>query len=210
VSENIVLCGVGGQGTVLASKLIASAAMGRGLPVKTAETIGMAQRGGSVFSHVRIGADAASPFVARGTADLVIAFEPAEALRQLPFLRPGGAMVVSSRPVVPVSATIGGPAYDLEAIMSYLAAHVRRLTVVDADAAAADLGTARVLNVVLLSAAVSAGATGLTMDDLRAAVGERVPERFRELNGRALGWAAAHCAGPAAADAAHDTDTTRG
>jgi indolepyruvate ferredoxin oxidoreductase beta subunit len=210
VSENIVLCGVGGQGTVLASKLIASAAMGRGLPVKTAETIGMAQRGGSVFSHVRIGADAASPFVARGTADLVIAFEPAEALRQLPFLRPGGAMVVSSRPVVPVSATIGGPAYDLEAIMSYLAAHVRRLTVVDADAAAADLGTARVLNVVLLGAAVSAGATGLTMDDLRAAVGERVPERFRELNGRALGWAAAHRAGPAAADAAHDTDTTRG
>lgn len=209
MSENIVLCGVGGQGTVLASKLIASAAMGRGLPVKTAETIGMAQRGGSVFSHVRIGADAASPFVARGTADLVVAFEPAEALRQLPYLRADGAMVVSSRPVVPVTATIGGPAYDLEAIMSYLAAHVRRLTVVDADAAVADLGTARVMNVVLLGAAVSAGATGLTEGDLRAAVGERVPERFRELNERALGWAAAHGAGETTAGPARGADPAR-
>ena len=110
MSTNIVLCGVGGQGTVLASKLIATAAMGRGIPVKTAETIGMAQRGGSVFSHVRVGDGAASPLVGRGTADVIVAFEPAEAVRQLPFLRRGGAVVVSNRPVVPVSAMTGGPA----------------------------------------------------------------------------------------------------
>ena len=194
MSTNIVLCGVGGQGTVLASKLIATAAMGRGIPVKTAETIGMAQRGGSVFSHVRVGDGAASPLVGRGTADVIVAFEPAEAVRQLPFLRRGGAVVVSNRPVVPVSAMTGGPAYDLEAIMGYLRAQeasgrIGDLAVVDADRAAQELGSAKCLNVVLLGAAVRSGALGLSAEDVRSAIHERVPERFWELNDRALIWA---------------------
>ncbi len=194
MSTNIVLCGVGGQGTVLASKLIATAAMGRGIPVKTAETIGMAQRGGSVFSHVRVGDGAASPLVGRGTADVIVAFEPAEAVRQLPFLRRGGAVVVSNRPVVPVSAMTGGPAYDLEAIMGYLRAQeasgrIGDLAVVDADRAAQELGSAKCLNVVLLGAAVRSGALGLSAEDVRSAIHERVPERFWELNDRALAWA---------------------
>lgn len=194
MSTNIVLCGVGGQGTVLASKLIATAAMGRGIPVKTAETIGMAQRGGSVFSHVRVGEGAASPLVGRGTADVIVAFEPAEAVRQLPFLRRGGAVVVSNRPVVPVSAMTGGPAYDLEAIMGYLRAQeasgrIGDLAVVDADRAAQELGSAKCLNVVLLGAAVRSGALGLSAEDVRSAIHERVPERFWELNDRALAWA---------------------
>ena len=194
MSTNIVLCGVGGQGTVLASKLIATAAMGRGIPVKTAETIGMAQRGGSVFSHVRVGEGAASPLVGRGTADVIVAFEPAEAVRQLPFLRRGGAVVVSNRPVVPVSAMTGGPAYDLEAITGYLHAQeasgrIGDLAVVDADHAAQELGSAKCLNVVLLGAAVRSGALGLSAEDVRSAIHERVPERFWELNDRALAWA---------------------
>ena len=194
MSTNIVLCGVGGQGTVLASKLIATAAMGRGIPVKTAETIGMAQRGGSVFSHVRVGDGAASPLVGRGTADVIVAFEPAEAVRQLPFLRRGGAVVVSNRPVVPVSAMTGGPAYDLEAIMGYLRAQeasgrIGDLAVVDADRAAQELGSAKCLNVVLLGAAVRSGALGLSAEDVRSAIHERVPELFWELNDRALAWA---------------------
>ena len=140
-STNIILAGVGGQGAVLASKLLARAAMGRGLPVKTAETIGMAQRGGSVFSHVRLGEGAASPLVGRGRADAIVAFEPAEAVRQLPFLRPGGMVVTSDAPVVPVSAATGGPAYDLPAIMSYLRDRVgvKSLVIVDAAAAEAEL-----------------------------------------------------------------------
>ena len=194
MSTNIVLCGVGGQGTVLASKLIATAAMGRGIPVKTAETIGMAQRGGSVFSHVRVGDGAASPLVGRGTADVIVAFEPAEAVRQLPFLRRGGAVVVSNRPVVPVSAMTGGPTYDLEAIMGYLHAQeasgrIGDLAVVDADRAARELGSAKCLNVVLLGAAARSGALGLSAEDVRSAIHERVPERFWELNDRALAWA---------------------
>lgn len=190
MSDSIVLCGVGGQGTILASKLLAAAAMAKGLPVKTAETIGMAQRGGSVFSHVRIGDGAVSPLIGRGRADLIIAFEPAEAVRQLPYLREGGTVVVSTRPIIPVSATIGGPAYDLAAVMAYLRERVgEKLVVVDADAAAEALGSAKCLNVVLLGAAVRTGVLALTADDVRSAIAARLPERFHELNFRALDYA---------------------
>ena len=193
MSTNIVLCGVGGQGTILASKLIATAAMERGIPVKTAETIGMAQRGGSVFSHVRVGDEAVSPLVGRGKADVIVAFEPAEAVRQLPFLRHGGTVVVSNRPVVPVSSMTGGPAYDLDAIMSYLRAQeesgrIGVLSVVEARRAELELGSAKCLNVVLLGAAARSGTLGLSLEDMRHAVHERVPERFWELNDHALAW----------------------
>ena len=190
MSDSIVLCGVGGQGTILASKLLAAAAMSKGLPVKTAETIGMAQRGGSVFSHVRIGDGVASPLIGRGRADLIIAFEPAEAVRQLPYLREGGTVVVSTRPIIPVSATIGGPVYDLAAVMAYLREQVgEKLVVVDANAAAEALGSAKCLNVVLLGAAVRTGVLALTADDVRSAIAARLPERFHELNFRALDYA---------------------
>ncbi len=190
MSTNIILCGVGGQGTILASKLIASAAMGRNVAVKTAETIGMAQRGGSVFSHVRLGDGVASPLMARGTADLIIAFEPAEAVRQLPFLKPDGCVVVSSRPVVPVSAMTGGPAYEYEAIMAYLREQVANLVVVDADHAAAELGSAKCLNVVLLGAASRAGELGLTEEDLLTAIHTLLPNKLWELNEQALKYTA--------------------
>lgn len=186
---SVVLAGVGGQGAVLASKLLARAAMARGLHVRTAETIGMAQRGGSVVSHVRIGDGARSPLVGPGRADALVAFEPAEAARQLALLAPGGTLVTSDAPVVPVSAMTGGPAYDLPAIMDYLRASVpaERLVVVDAAAAERALGTARALNVVLLGAAARCGALApLTADDLADAVRAVVPERFRDLDLAAL------------------------
>ena len=191
MSTNVILAGVGGQGAVLASKLLARAAMERGLSVKTAETIGMAQRGGSVFSHVRMGEGAHSPLIGRGRADAIVAFEPAEAARQLPFLRSGGMVVTSGLPVVPVSAATGGPAYDLPAIMSYLRERVgeKNLAVVDASAAAGALGTAKALNVVLLGAAARAGALGpITVDDLAIAVRALVSPRFLDLDLTALMW----------------------
>ena len=102
--KDIVLCGVGGQGTVLASKLISDAAMAQGIPIMSAETIGMAQRGGSVFSHVRLGEGVYSPMIAEGEADLILAFEPGEAVRCFPYLKEGGTVVVSNRAVMPVTA----------------------------------------------------------------------------------------------------------
>ena len=189
MNKNIILCGVGGQGTILASRLIASAAMAADIPIKTAETIGMAQRGGSVMSHLRLGEGACAPLVAQGEADLIIGFEPGETVRMMPYLEKGGAVVVSKRPVMPVSAMIGQSSYDAEAMLQYLRDNVEHLTIVDADKAAAELGSARTLNVVLLGAALRSGELGLTEEDLEGAVRERVPAKFLELNRRALAWA---------------------
>ena len=188
MSKNIILCGVGGQGTILASRLIASAAMKKEVPIKTAETIGMAQRGGSVFSHLRMGEGANSPMIAKGEADLIIGFEPGETVRQLPYLKKDGAVVVSARPVMPVSAMIGKSRYDAQAMIEYLKAYVARLTVVDADLAAKELGSAKTLNVVLLGAAIRSGELGLEEEEIVQAIRERVPEKFWELNQKALRW----------------------
>ena len=100
-NRNIVLCGVGGQGTVLASKLLAAAAMSKDIRVMSAETIGMAQRGGSVFSHLRMGKNLYSPMIKTGTADLIIGFEPGETVRMLPYLKEHGQVVVSTHAIKP-------------------------------------------------------------------------------------------------------------
>ena len=184
--KDIILCGVGGQGTVLASRLISAAAMASRIPVQSAETIGMAQRGGSVFSHLRIGRDLCSPMIARGEADLILGFEPGEAVRLLPFLKPDGQVVVSSRPVMPVTAALADTGYRAETMLGYLSARVSRLTVVDAEKALKDVGSPKVLNLILLGAALRTGALGLDAEDLKAAVRRLIPERFHELNFRAL------------------------
>lgn len=186
MTVNTMLAGVGGQGTVLASKLIAQAAMDRGQNARTAETIGMAQRGGSVFSHVRIGEEIHSPMIPQGAADLIIGFEPAEAVRCLPYLKEGGTVVVSSRAVRPVTASLSGSDYDGTEMLSHLKEQVERLVVVDGEELCAQCGSAKVLNVALLGAAAASGALGMTLADLEQAVRQRVPERFVEMNLKAL------------------------
>lgn len=92
--KSCLLCGVGGQGTVLASRIIAAAAMEKGLHAKTAETIGMAQRGGSVVSHVRTGMEISSPMIPKGKADILIGFEPGEAVANIEYLKEGGTLIL--------------------------------------------------------------------------------------------------------------------
>ena len=186
--KNIILCGVGGQGTVLASRLISSAAMAKHIPVLSAETIGMAQRGGSVFSHLRMGEGLYSPMIARGEADLIIGFEPGEAVHLLPFLAQGGQMVVSSRAVMPVTAALSDTGYRAEDMLEYLSARVSGLTVVDAEKALREVGSPKVLNLILLGAALRSGALGLEAEDLKEAIRKLIPERFHELNFRALDY----------------------
>lgn len=192
MNKNIVLCGVGGQGTVLASKLIAAAAMKKGLSVMNAETIGMAQRGGSVFSHVRIGDDVCSPMIARGSADLIVGFEPGEAVRMLPFLKEGGQVVTSSRAILPVTAYLSGSSYNGEDMVSYLKSHVENLLVVDSEKACGELGSPKALNILLLGAAVSSGRLGFTEEDIKDAIAERLPERFHKMNFAALEYMRLH------------------
>ena len=188
MKKNIILCGVGGQGTILASRLIAAAAMAGDLPVHTAETIGMAQRGGSVFSHIRIGEGVFSPLIARGEADLIIGFEPGETVRLLPWLKKDGTVVYATAPVMPVSAMIGRSAYHVEEMSTYLQENTAHLIPVDTARAARDLGSDKIMNVLLLGAAVRSGALGLGMDEMMHAVREKVPERFAALNEKALNY----------------------
>ena len=112
MNKDILICGVGGQGTVLASRIIAAAAMAEGSTVHSAESIGMAQRGGPVTSHVRIGADAFSPLIPKGSADLIIAFEPAEAVRNLDYLKKNGAVIVNENCIKPVTESLNPTGYD--------------------------------------------------------------------------------------------------
>lgn len=190
--KNIVLCGVGGQGTVLASKLIAAAAMKKDIPVMSAETIGMAQRGGSVFSHIRMGEGIYSPMIAKGTADLIIGFEPGETVRMLPYLRESGQVIVSQRAVTPVTATLSGTPYDGREMIAYLEKHVPKLLVADTEQACRDIGSSKVLNILLLGAAIHSGALGLEEEDIRDVIRERLPGKFHELNFRALSYVREH------------------
>lgn len=187
---NIVLCGVGGQGTVLASRLIADAAMTKGIHVCSAETIGMAQRGGSVFTNLRIGNDVKTPRIGSGKADLMIAFEPAEAVRMLPYLKEDGTAVVSTDPVMPVSAMVGASSYPVDEIVDCLKKQVKNLTLVSGAKAATELKSAKCLNVVLLGAAVRSGCLNLTEKDIEEAINKRLPEKLRDLNIRALMYTA--------------------
>lgn len=186
MNRNIILCGVGGQGTVLASKLISSVAMEKGLLVMSAETIGMSQRGGSVFSHIRIGEGIQTPMIAEGEADIIIAFEPGEAVRMLPYLKANGQMIVSAKEVMPVMATLAGTDYQGKEMLDYLAAKVANLVVVDTEAACQKIGTTKALNVFLLGVAVTSGALGVTEEELKEIIKKKVPEKFHELNFKAL------------------------
>lgn len=189
---NIVLCGIGGQGTVLASKLLAAAGMKKGYTVQSAETIGMAQRGGSVFSHLRLGAadePVDSPMIALGTADILIGFEPGETVRLLPYLKPDGQVITASRSVMPVTAALTGGSYNGADFIDYLKENVKNLSVVDTETALHELGNPKVTNVLLLGYAAESGALGLTAEDLKEALRERLPEKLWDVNFRALDYA---------------------
>ncbi len=184
-SLNVVICGVGGQGNVLASRLIADMFLARGAAVKTAETIGMAQRGGSVASHVRVG-DAASPLVPQGCADVLVAFEPGEAVRCIGFVRAGATVVCNTAAVQPPTAALTGLAYDGSEALAYLrelaaAGHIQ-LTEGHGPAITAAVGNPKTLHIALLAAATRADALGTTREELEAAVCARVKPRFHTLN----------------------------
>ena len=184
--NNILLCGVGGQGIVLTSKLLAAAAMAKNIPVMSAETIGMAQKGGSVFSFLRMGDELYCPMFPKGTADLLIGFEPAEAVRMLPYLKPDGIVILNTHPIQPVTATLSGKAYDAEAMIAYLQRHAKQVTLLDGEAACREIGSPKVLNMVMLGAILRSQVLPLTLSDVQAAMERTVKPQFRELNRKAL------------------------
>lgn len=183
---NCILTGVGGQGTVLASKLIASTALENGLMVRTAETIGMAQRGGCVVSHVRTGENLFSPLISYGQADIIIGFEPAEAVRCLPYLKKGGTVVVSSKGMQPVTAALMNDAYDGSEMMEYLEKNVPNLVVIDGEKICAQLGSVKVLNTVLLGAALTTNTLNITKEQIIHSIHNILAEKYVAMNLEAL------------------------
>lgn len=186
MNKNILLCGVGGQGIVLASKLIAQAAMENSLPVMSAETIGMAQKGGSVFSHVRIGSNLSTPMIPKGGADVIIGFEPAEAVRMLPYLKKDGTVIVNSCPTKPVTAMLSASSYTGKEMLAYLKKNVERLTVVDCERAASEIGSLKVVNMILLGAAAATGELPISMADIKSCLAKRLKPQLLEMNYKAL------------------------
>jgi indolepyruvate ferredoxin oxidoreductase beta subunit len=176
---NIVLAGVGGQGILLASEIIARAAMATGLQVKTNEVHGMAQRGGSVLAQIRFGKEVHSPLVERGSAQVLGSLECIESLRCADYLSPDGLAVVSSQKVVPITVSSGQANYPEDAEARIRAAFPR-LIYLDAVGIATELGNVKCSNLVVLGA-LSNG-LGLPQQAWQEAIAHCVKPRFVEIN----------------------------
>ncbi|MDR1088156.1 MAG: 2-oxoacid:acceptor oxidoreductase family protein [Coriobacteriales bacterium] len=198
---NIIVSGVGGQGTVLAGKLLAQCALASGACVRSAETIGMAQRGGSVLGHVRIASPGcpppASPLVPAGEAQLLIGFEPAEALRAYGLCAPGALVVCATAPLLPPTASLQRTSYDGRAQLAALAeeeaaGRIAALVLVDNAAVLATLGFNRALNVVLLGTALATleasghACPAIRYDAMRATLATSLAPQYLDPNLQAL------------------------
>ena len=181
MNKDILICGVGGQGTVLASKILAAAAMDEGNTVHSAETIGMAQRGGSVTSHVRIGQNAFSPLIPMGGADLLLAFEPSEAVRCLRYLKPDGLAIINTAPTKPVTESLAPTGYESEKMVAYLRDKCDCLFI-NADEVCAPFSSTKFFNIILLGFALASGRLGLGKQTLIKQIRSRVPEKFVDMN----------------------------
>ena len=195
---NISLAGIGGQGSVLAAKILAETARSKGWQVRTAETTGMAQRGGNVMSHVRMGDEGEevfSPLPVQASDDLIIALEPGEGLRALSLLKRQGLLVTASSGVAPVVSSFKAAPYNPSDMIARLQESGAHVVVVDDELLCSELGSRKVLNIVMLAKALlavndptyqNALCGKITLEDMREILPLCVKERFVSLNLRAL------------------------
>jgi len=148
---DILMVGVGGQGTILASKVLAAAAQAVGYDIKVSEIHGMAQRGGSVVTQVRLGEKVYSPLISEGEADVILAFEELEALRLLSYLKPGGKIIINNQQIYPIPVLAGAAEYP-QNIIAQIQAQGVNVQVLQALELATACGSAKSANVVLLGA----------------------------------------------------------
>ncbi len=180
---NILISGVGGQGVLLTSKIIAEAALLAGLDVKQSEVHGMAQRGGSVLSQVRFGEKVFSPIVSEGEADLLIGFEPLETARYLHFLRDGGTVVYNTRPIGTIGVSIGKEEYPAD-IHDIIRKNAPKVFAIDATELAVGVGEKRAVNLVLVGAALRFLPIEATF--VENAITNSVPKKLLEINQKAF------------------------
>ncbi len=181
-SVNIMIVGVGGQGTLLASRILGNAILSLGYDVKVSEVHGMSQRGGSVVTYVKYGDKVYSPVIDKGEADIILAFEQLEALRALPYLKTGGKMIANTQKINPMPVITGAATYP-EGILETLGAKVD-LTALDALAMAKAAGNTKAVNVVLMG--VMAKNTDIPYETWVESVRACVPAKFLEANLRAF------------------------
>lgn len=181
--KSILFIGVGGQGTILASKILSEGLLRNGYDVKMSEVHGMAQRGGSVTTQVRFGEKVYSPLIEKGKADAIVSFEKSEALRALPYLKEGGHLIVNDYEIHPVPVLIGQEKYP-EGVDIVLKNTVENTVIVKAAEIAKELGNIKAQNVVLLGALLKA--LDIKDVDWEAVVTSLVPEKAVELNKKAL------------------------
>ena len=176
---NILIVGVGGQGTLLASRIIGSYAISEGHDVKLSEVHGMAQRGGSVVTHVRIGENVRSPLIDEGEADCVVAFELLEAIRWLPYLKKGGTLIVNDQAILPMPVITGVAEYPADILGQLRALGVKVLSL-DALKLASESGSTKAINTVLLG--VLARVLGWKQAKCEQALADTVKPGFLEMN----------------------------
>ena len=182
MTKNIMIVGIGGQGTLLASRILGSTLIAEGYDVKLSEVHGMSQRGGSVVTYVRYGDKVYSPTVEKGEADVILAFELLEGYRALPYLKQDGKIIVNRQQIDPMPVITGGMSYpeDIEGKISAEA----NSAFVDALKIAETVGNVKAVNVTLIG--MLAALTDIPKEKWREAIQRTVPEKFQEVNLKAF------------------------
>lgn len=189
MTKNIMIVGVGGQGTLLASRILGNTVIGEGYDVKISEVHGMSQRGGSVVTYVKYGETVFSPIIDEGEADVILAFELLEAYRALPYLKKGGKLIVNNQQIDPMPVITGAAKYP-ENVAGKLQEAVDT-TLVDALSLAKEAGNQKAVNVVLIG--VMAASSEIAYEKWMETIEKTVPAKFLDVNKKAfdLGYQAA-------------------
>ena len=182
-TKNIMIVGVGGQGSLLASKLLGHLLMEQGFDVKVSEVHGMSQRGGSVVTYVRYGDKVASPVIDKGEADYIVSFELLEAARWLSYLKPDGQIVTSTQQIDPMPVITGAAVYP-DNLVEKMKAAGAKVDALDCLKLAEEAGSSRAVNLVLLGRLSKW--FDFTEDEWMAAIEQSVPPKFLEMNRRAF------------------------
>jgi indolepyruvate ferredoxin oxidoreductase beta subunit len=184
---NIIICGTGGQGVVLVSELLGNAAVRGGVSVKGSEVLGMAQRGGSVFSNLRLGGDIIAPMTPEGKCDVLIAVEPSEALRNIQYLTKNAVVVLNTTTVMPYTVYLGQSGYPTsEQIIEKLKKVTDRIIMLDASGLAKEAGSLQAANVVMLGALFGTGLMPVKDETAKEAILSRFKAKVGEINIKAF------------------------
>ncbi len=184
---NILIAGVGGQGVILMSELLGNAAVKEGLNVKGSEVLGMAVRGGSVSSTIRLGNGVFGPLTPAGKCDVLVGMEPAEALRNISYLSPSSLVILNTEVVIPFTVSLGASKYpELEEIIKRLSAASSKVITLNAVQIAREAGSQQAANVVMLGALFGSGRLPIRVETLKGKIEACFSARLAPINMRAF------------------------